>query len=265
VGRTRDVEGRYVDVLIHPEIQMQAPADMGWRAMQYGAGLLLQQGNPNTRVLTFVFYHCGGVGGVRKERHTLEFYGDTVLEAGYWIVGLGDLDAEAYAESDNPAAWALAAWMRQRRPGRVQLRLQLVEKILRLVRDESYRRLLLDAVRTYFTLSKAEQTEERDLLESMAYGEAKEMLQTELGRLEERARREGRREGQRESEERARQELREVLQRTLTAVVESRFGTVPESLAAQIRQVEEPSRLEDLIRHAAVAASVQEIERLIVP
>jgi hypothetical protein len=143
----------------------------------------------------------------------------------------------------------------------VQLRLQLVEKILRFVRDESYRRLLLDAVRTYFTLSKAEQAEEQDLLQSRVHGEAKEMLQTELGRLEERARREGRREGKAE----ARQELREVLQRTLTAVVESRFGTVPESLAAQIRQVEEPARLEDLIRHAAVAASVQEIERLIAP
>jgi hypothetical protein len=73
------------------------------------------------------------------------------------------------AASDNPAAWALAAWMRQRRPGRVELRLRLVEKILRFVRDENYRRLLLDAVRTYFTLSKAEQAEERDLLQSRAW------------------------------------------------------------------------------------------------
>jgi hypothetical protein len=151
--------------------------------------------------------------------------------------------------------------MRQRRPGRVQLRLQLVEKILRFVRDESYRRLLLDAVRTYFTLSKAEQAEEQDLLQSRVHGEAKAMLQTELGRLEERARREGRREGKEE----ARQELREVLQRTLTGVVESRFGAVPESLAAQIRQVEDPSRLENLIRHAVVVGSLEEIEQLIVP
>jgi hypothetical protein len=261
VGRTRDLEGRYLEVLIHPEIQMQVPADMGWRALQYGAGLLLQQGNPNTRVLTFVFYHCGGAGGVHKERHALEYYGHSILEATYWVVGLGDLEAEAYAESDNPAAWALAAWMRQQRPGRVELRLRLVEKILRFVRDEEYRRLLLDAVRSYFTLSKAEQAEEERLLQSRAHGEVNEMLQTELGRLEERARREGRQEG----EEQARQQMQEALQRALMGVVESRFAPVPESLAARIRQVEELSRLEELIVRAAAAVSLEEIERLLAP
>jgi hypothetical protein len=201
---------------------------------------------------------------------------------------LGDLEAEAYAESDNPAAWALAAWMRQQRPGRVELRLRLVEKILRFVRDEEYRRLLLDAVRSYFTLSKAEQAEEERLLQSRAHGEVNEMLQTELGRLEERARREGRqegeeqarqqmqtelgrleerarREGRQEGEEQARQQMQEALQRALMGVVESRFAPVPESLAARIRQVEELSRLEELIVRAAAAVSLEEIERLLAP
>src|SRR5439155_1221177 len=60
VGRTRDVEGRYLEVLLHPELQMEPEVGMGWRVTQYNAGLLLQEAEPDVRVLTFVFYHCRG-------------------------------------------------------------------------------------------------------------------------------------------------------------------------------------------------------------
>lgn len=248
VGLTRDVEGRHLEVLLHPEIQMRTAADMGWRVLQYNAGLTLQQASAGARVLTIVFYHCRGAGGVREERHRLDFYEHSVLEAGYWSVGLGDLDADQYAESDNPAAWALASWMRQRRAGRVELRLRLLGKILRFVRDESYRRLLVDAVRSYFRLSEREAVEERQLLHSRSYEEVNEMLQTELGRLEERARREGQREG----EERA-------LRRALMAVLQSRFAPVPESVSAQIASIQDPNTLTELIGRAAAAGSLEDL------
>src|SRR5205823_10651601 len=109
VGLTRDVDGRSLEVLIHPEIQMRTDGEMGWRVLQYNAGLTLQQANPNARVLTFVFYHCRGTGGIHKQRHPLEFYGHSPLAVEYWSVGLGDLNAEPYAESENPMGWALAA------------------------------------------------------------------------------------------------------------------------------------------------------------
>jgi hypothetical protein len=275
VGLTRDVEGRYMKVLLHPEIQMLVPADMGWRVLQYNAGLLLREADPDARVLTFVFYHCAGVGGVQEQSHRLEFYDRTVHEVGYWSVGLGDLEAEAYAESQNPMAWALAAWMRQRREDRVELRLRLVEKLLRLVRDESYRRLLLDTVRTYFRLNRAEQAEEQRLLQSGIYGEVNEMLHTELGRLEERARREGeerarqqmqtelgrmeeraRREGMREGEERARQQ-------TLVDILEARFSQVPGPIADRIQKLQDLTVLQELIRRAAVASNLEEVEALL--
>jgi hypothetical protein len=56
VGLTRDVEGRYLELLLHPEIQMRTAADMGWRVLQYNAGLTLQQASAGARVLTIVFY-----------------------------------------------------------------------------------------------------------------------------------------------------------------------------------------------------------------
>ena len=94
VGVAQDNAGRSLEILIHPEIQTSTDAEMGWRVLQYNAGLTLQQANPNARVLTLVFYHCKGVGGVQVKRHRLEFGGYSLLEVGYWSIGLGDLDAE---------------------------------------------------------------------------------------------------------------------------------------------------------------------------
>jgi hypothetical protein len=227
---------------------MKTDSEMGWRVLQYNAGLTLQQANPNARVLTFVFYHCRGAGGIHKQRHPLEFYGHSPLAVEYWSVGLGDLDAEPYADGTNPMAWALAAWMRQQRPERVELRLRLLDKILRFVRDEPYRHLLADAVSTYFKLSRAEQTQEQRLLQSGAYGEVSEMLNTVFGRLEEKARREGE---------------QQALQSALLDVLQSRFPSTPESLEARIQRMHDLSRLKELIRRAASASTLEEIDPLL--
>jgi hypothetical protein len=211
---------------------------------------MLQHGRPDVRVLTFVFYHCRGTGGIRKRQYRLGFYEESVHEIGYWTVGVGDLDAQEYAARDNPIAWALAAWMRQPRTERAGLRLRLLDKILRLVQDVVYRRLLLDAVRSYFTLSRVEQAEEQQLLQSGAYGEVREMLDTELGRLEHAAESRG--------ETRA-------LRTALVAILESRFTIIPEEITTRIDRLERPVAIERLIRRASVAESLEEIERLLPP
>src|SRR5438874_4852185 len=72
VGLTRDVEGRYLRVLVHPELQMLPDDEMGWRVTEYNTGLLLREGNPQVRVLTVVFYHCAGMGGIREEDFRLD-------------------------------------------------------------------------------------------------------------------------------------------------------------------------------------------------
>jgi hypothetical protein len=256
VGLTQDVEGRYLNVLIHPEIQMQAEPDIGWRMLQYNAGLLLQQAHPDTRVLSFVFYHGAGAGAIREQIHGLEFYGHTIHQVKFWTVALGDLDAAEYAESENPIAWAPASWMRQPQSARVELRLQLLAKIVRFVRDEAYRRLLLDAVRTYFTLNRAEQTVEEQMLLSGPYREVREMLHTELSKLERAAERRGRAEGKAEGE-------RVALQGALIEFVQSRFPGAPESIAARIRAIHDRTILKDLIRRAAVADTLEELEPLL--
>jgi hypothetical protein len=253
VGLTRDVEGRYLKVLVHPELQMRADTEMNWRALQYNAGLLLREGNADARVLTVVFYHCPGVGGIRKHRVDLDFYEEpSLLGLTYWSVGLGDLEAEPYAEQENPMGWALASWMRQPRETRVELRLRLMEKILRFVRAEEYQELLLDTVQSYYRLSRAERQTEQRLARSGKFGEVEEMAQTVLDRMKAKERREGRQEG-------------EVLaaQRAVQQAIRVRFPQAPPSLVDQVEQIGTVTALESLHARVIVAASVEEVERLL--
>ena len=222
---------------------------MDWRALQYNAGLLLREGNPGTRVLTVVFYHCPGVGGIRKQRVDLDFYEEpSLLGLTYWSVGLGDLEAEPYAEQTNPMGWALASWMRQQRETRVELRLRLVEKILRLVRAEEYQELLLDTVQSYYRLSRTEQRAEERLVRTGRYGEVDEMAQTVLGRMKARAQREG-----------------EVLaaQRAVQRAILVRFPEAPPGLGDRVEEIRNVTALENLLGRVIVAESVEEVERLL--
>lgn len=254
VGQTRDREGRYVEVLVHPEIQMRPDAEMDWRVFEYNTGLMLQQGDPGVRVLTFVFYHCRGTGGIRKRQFDLDFHGESIHQIGYWSVGIGDLNASEYAENDNPMAWALAAWMRQRRTGRAELRLRLLDKVLRFVQDGMYRKLLLDALRSYLSLSPAEQAEEQRLLNTGAYGEIREMLQTEIGRLEDAAERRGVDRGRREA-----------LQRIVHRIIAERYADTPKEILARMDRVQSTPVLEDLILRLSAGASLEEVERFLPP
>jgi hypothetical protein len=242
---TRDVEGHYLEVFLHPEIQREPDAGMDWRVFQYNAGLLLQEGNSEAQVLTVVFYHCRGGGEVRRRAHRREFYGFTTLEVGYWVVGLGELEGEPYITMENPMGRALAAWMRHSPRGQAEQRLRLQERILRhAMGDEYYRRMLPDAVQTYYRLSAAEQEEEQRLLRTERYREVPEMLNTVLGRREAEAERRGG-------------------QNAVLEVLVARFSTVPVSLEERIRRVENPAALRRLIRQAATAASLEEIEALL--
>jgi hypothetical protein len=258
VGETRDVEGRYLKVLVHPELQMRTDAEMDWRVFEYNAGLLLREGNPRARVLTVVFYHCPGAGGIQERQFALDFFEKSLHQITYWSVGLGELPAEEYAARENPRGWALAAWMRQQREGRVELRLRLVDKILRRVQDTAYQGLLLDTLQTYYKLSGRERRLEEQLLRTGPYAEVEAMAQTVLGRMEARARREGRQEGRQEGEELA-------LQRALKLAILTRFPEAPARIADRVDQIGDRTALEGLIRQTILARDLTEIEALLAP
>lgn len=85
--------------------------------------------------------------------------------------------------------------------------------------------------------------EEQRLLNSGAYGEVREMYDTELGRIEEAARREGE---------------QTALQHALMAVLFSRFPTAPGDIRQEIETLRDPEVLDGLIRRVATATSLED-------
>jgi hypothetical protein len=138
--------------------------------------------------------------------------------------------------------------MRQPRETRVELRLRLVEKILRFVRAEEYQELLLDTVASYYKLSRTEQRAEERLVRSGRYGEVDEMAQTVLGRMKAKERREG-----------------EVAaaQRAVQRAILLRFPEAPPGLADRVEQIRNVTALENLLDRVIVAGSLAEVERLV--
>jgi len=239
VGSVLDAEGRYLEVLLHPELQARTDREMDRRALRYNAGLTLQRDAPNVPVVTVVFYHCKGAPGVHYHWCPQEFYGQTTLGVGYWSVGLGEMDAREYAEKDNPMAWALASWMRQPRRGRARLRLRLQERIIRSVEEETYRDVLLETVRTQFHLSERDEDEERRLIRDELDREVRVEMLTAFDKL--------RLEGERHA-----------TQESLLEFLAARFQTLPEGLEERVRQIHDLDRLHALIRRSGSARTLQE-------
>ena len=250
VGRVQDVENRYLEVLVHPEIQAQTYAQMDWRMFEYNTGLILQRNNPDVPVLGFVLYHCAGAGGIQERHFKMDFYGRTIHDMTYWSIGIGDLNAEDYISSDNPAAWALTAWMRKPKGRRVRMRLEMIQRILSRVQEPGYRQVLFDALLTYFRLNRREEVETQQILESGEYGEAGEEMMTVLEKLEAK----GRREGQREA-----------LQNSLLLYLRTRYIEVPADLEAQIRAISNIDRLNELIAAAYRSQHLEDFIHLLHP
>jgi flagellar biosynthesis/type III secretory pathway protein FliH len=146
--------------------------------------------------------------------------------------------------------------MRQRREHRVELRLRLMETVLRFVRAEEYQSLLLDAIETYYRLSRAERRTQAALLQSGQFGGLTEMAETVLERLQARARRKALEEGRQEG-------AIEAMRAAIKQVIATRFPETPHSLMAQVDRIQDVSVLEELHHRAIVAAGPEEIEGLV--
>ena len=99
-----------------------------------------------------------------------------------------------------------------------------------------------------YKLSGAERRAEERLLRSARYGEVEAMAQTVLERLAARERREAE---------------RETLQRTAVNVITAKFPIAPETLLSRVEHLRDLKRLDDLIRRAATASDLAEIEALL--
>ena len=91
-------------VLIHVETQSVRRSEVRFRVYEYYTLLRLRYKLP---VFPVALYIVPGTGGITHETYTETLFGENILTFNYAAIGLPELQADEYLESDNPLAPAL--------------------------------------------------------------------------------------------------------------------------------------------------------------
>lgn len=201
-------------------------------------------------VIPIVLYLSPGAGGLVEEQHIDGAFGKRTSVFTYSALGLPDLKADTYAQSDNPLAGALSVMMRSDHTNRAVRRLRAFERVAAAKIDEAHKELLAEVITRYSRLAP-EELEEWQELSRTAGKEVKAMIT-----LEERFRRVGREEGIEQGiEQGALSTRRAYLMRVLT----HRFGELPPGVAAGLERLSNPMELDNLLDRALDARSLDEL------
>ncbi len=103
------------------------------------------------------------------------------------------LDPEVYLRGDNPLGWALAVRMRRGRMGRPALVLQSLARITRAGLSDMKKVLLLNCVKMYGKLNRAEEAQMQAMMETEEYRDVREVELTWSEQLESKGEKKGQR------------------------------------------------------------------------
>ena len=232
-------------LLIHIETEAERRNEFPYRMFEYYMLLRLRFRLP---VFPVAIYLSPGAGGLTKEMYTEGPFAQEVIRYSYAVVGMPDLSADDYQTSDNPLAASLSAFMRVSRLGRAVQKLLSLRQVAVSDLDEARKTLLTYVIQTYLPLSEAEDNEFRTLLAQPESQEVRTMVNIYSGRIfdegVERGIEQGILQGQRN---------------TLFKLLHSKFGTLPESVAAKIEAIESEAELDILLERILTANSLEEM------
>jgi hypothetical protein len=243
VAEIATLEGEPELVLIHTEVQADRAGAFPERMCRYYWLLRLRTG---LRVFPIVLYLAPGAGGLVRESHVERFFTDDeeeILTFRYHCVGLPDLEAAPYLESENPLAPALAALMRTGELRRAWLKARSLERTAAAPVDEARRSLLVNVIETYLELSDTESEEFRELIGREDLEDVREMLTV----YEERGIARGRVEGTLSAK-------RELVLRAARL----KFGPLPEAVEARVAALAREEELNACHDRVILAATLAE-------
>jgi hypothetical protein len=171
---------------------------------------------------------------------------ETASEAVYRVrwryVGLPGLSAERYLMSDNWLGVGLSALMRIEPERKAWLRAEILRRLATECKENDYRRLLLiNCAETYLPLEGAQEAEYLRLLrEDARYREATGMILTTYDQ--------GIAEGERKA-----------LQAMVIRLATRQCGALDESIKTKIHEIEDVTRLENLVEAATTAQSWEQL------
>ncbi|MFN3650760.1 MAG: hypothetical protein ACK47B_14390 [Armatimonadota bacterium] len=232
-ARVRTLEGEAEELLVHVEIESDLRAGFPARMFEYYMLLRLRDRLP---IFPVVITLRPGFGGITWGEHEELVLGQQIARFRYRLISLPDLSREGLDRS-NPVVHALAPLLSGRPADPLDLLVESLLGISESETSESRRDQLTSFLHSYVPLS-AEELEK--LLQRLRVSGLEAELMTnpwkELGATY----------GMRES-------LRQILQ--------SRFGSAPESLLGAIGRIHDQEALLRAIRTASTASSPEEVER----
>ena len=256
-------------VIIHLEIQSQHDRHLSKRTWTYFYRLVERHALPVVSLVVLAYRSRKW----RPEPHEVNLWG-CELRFKFPTVKLLDLEPQLdrLLARDEPFAFVVAAHLRtlhhrsdSRR--RLEFKTELTRMLYRKRWDEERIIALLDLIDWLMKLSPPLEIEFKERVraleeeQKMPYVNSIKRLAQEEGRAEGRA--EGRKAGLLEGREEGREEGRAAILRTIEAFLTSRFGAVPDSLAAGLRQVTALGELEALALRAATCESLAEFSKLV--
>ena len=223
-------------VLVHVEIEAQARKGMGKRLRDYQR---LIQTLYEEQVLSIALYLRGGKRGVREEVLAEDLVGPGLSAFRFLAFGLQRCSAPEYLARPEPLAWALASLMAPRSWSRARLKLGCLQRIQEATLKDAKRIELVKCVETYLQLTPWE-AEEFAALGTLAKGSGKTMNLLYIETWEDRMMARGGR-------------------KILMAILEERFGAVPEEVRNRVEKIRSLERLTRLAQKALDAKSLKSL------
>jgi len=181
-------------------------------------------------VLPIVIYLKVGLDGVGVDDFVEELFGLEVNRFQYLYVALPGLDGVEYLQGDNWLGVALAALMRIPPEQVAWLGAEALRRLAGAPLGEQARFLLGECVQAYLPLDEQRRQEYESLLQTKSYAEVLKMNQTVYEKGMEEGRLEGRSEGRLEGRLEGQIDL-------TCALIEDRFGSVPDTLRQELERL----------------------------
>ena len=200
-----------------------------------------------------VVFLAPGAGGLVRETYTEVLLGETLLEFHYRAVGLPELPAEEYSESENPLAVALSALMKSADRSRPERKVQALRRLFEANLSAADRWVLSTVVDQYLMLSETEELEMSQYLQDRALPEAyKDWIFSWAKDAERRGIERGIEQGIEQGIERGQHKL-------VLGQIGRKFGAPSPAMVAAVESITDDDMLLDLIEKVARAEHIDDL------
>lgn len=237
-------------VVLHTEIESEPAADFGYRLWEYNA-LITQRKGPPVVTIALLPFNVGK--GIELARYTETAFRQQYIKLEYWRIPLRGLRAEDYLAAEPALGAALAALMRPATGSMVDLKYAIFSRLRQGVLSPGTRTMLLNVVETYLQLDAREQAEFAARITPEGDTTMGAVEQTWADKLIQ--------QGIEQHAPWVDQIVQQARRDMLLEWIRTRFGAVPEDLAARIAAADS-EMLTQLLRRAALANSIEELRKV---